>query len=97
MAQDSKYHRFKRFEEEDALHEIPGLVLEELLLQKNCLRRIAVDISGRGIPGDHLSALLIARRIDNAMYMREQILYSLLCVSNGTGKPSTSSSNVISL
>lgn len=81
LAQTSKYHRFNRLEEGSALHEIPGRVLEELLLETGFLRRQATDESGRSIPPGYLDALLMERRIDDAMFMREQVLYSLICVS----------------
>jgi Zn-dependent oligopeptidase len=80
-AQNSKFHLFDCPERGNGLDEIPGQVLEELLLDETFLRRIAVDESGGSITPRLLEALLVERKIDNGMFMREQVLYSLLCVS----------------
>lgn len=84
LAKNSKYHRFNRLEAESDLDEIPGQVLEELLLDVTFLRRIAIDEDGQSILQEYLEAVLAERKIDNGMFMREQVLYSLICVSNNT-------------
>lgn len=81
LAQQSHYHCFNTYEDETDFEEIPGQLFEELLHQETVAKRIAVDASGRCISDKELQPLLAEREMDNYMFLREQILYSIICVS----------------
>jgi Zn-dependent oligopeptidase len=81
LDQRSEYNRFNAFEGGAEFGEVPGLMLEELLEQERIVKRIAVNEAGEEISGKELKALLGEGVIDNSMLLREQILYSLICVS----------------